>query len=102
MLGFLRQTSLRRLAIALLLVYGDFMFGTIIIDTYKKDETYEITDAIDDICCANDNYGWSSAGIYCFWNYYTREVFYSVSHTCEVQCNSSASIIKITNETSFN
>ncbi len=27
---------------------------------------------------------------------------YSVSHACEVQCNSSASIIKITNETSFN
>jgi predicted GIY-YIG superfamily endonuclease len=52
------------------------MFGTIIIDTYKKDETYEIADAIDDICCANDNYGWSSAGIYSFWNYHTREVFY--------------------------
>jgi hypothetical protein len=52
------------------------MFGTIIIDTYKKDETSEIADAIDYICCANDKYGWSSAGIYCFWNYYTKEVFY--------------------------
>jgi hypothetical protein len=52
------------------------MFGTVIIDAYKKDETYEIAYAINDICCANDNYGWSSAGIYCFWNYYTREIFY--------------------------
>lgn len=35
-----------------------------------------MADAIDDLCCPNDNYGWVSAGIYCFWDYYTHEVLY--------------------------
>lgn len=25
--------------------------------------------AIDDLCSPKDNYGWASAGIYCFWVY---------------------------------
>ena len=52
------------------------MFGTVILDAYTKDETKELADAINDLCCPNDNYGWASAGIYCFWDYYTREVLY--------------------------
>lgn len=52
------------------------MFGTVIIDAYSKEERKEIADAIEDLCSPIDNYGWASAGIYCFWNYYTKEVLY--------------------------
>lgn len=52
------------------------MFGTVIIDAYTKDETEALAYAIDDICCPSDNYGWASAGIYCFWDYNTHEVLY--------------------------
>ncbi|HOV27754.1 MAG TPA: hypothetical protein PK566_15525 [Pseudobacteroides sp.] len=52
------------------------MFGTVIIDAYKKEEREELALAIDDICSPNDNYGWASAGIYCFWDYYSEEVLY--------------------------
>lgn len=52
------------------------MFGTVIIDAYRKDETLEMADAIEDLCSPNDNYGWASAGIYCFWDYYAEEVLY--------------------------
>ncbi|WP_243137016.1 hypothetical protein [Alkaliphilus serpentinus] len=52
------------------------MFGTVIIDAYSKDERQEIADSIDDLCSPKDNYGWASAGIYCFWDYYAEEVLY--------------------------
>lgn len=52
------------------------MFGTVIIDAYKKNETIQIAEALDDLCSPNDNYGWASAGIYCFWDYYNHKVFY--------------------------
>lgn len=52
------------------------MFGTIIIDAYEENEVNEIVDALDDLCNPNDSYGWASAGIYCFWDYYTKEVYY--------------------------
>ncbi|WP_221803546.1 GIY-YIG nuclease family protein [Paenibacillus typhae] len=51
------------------------MFATIILDAYKKDEVQQISDALDDLCNAN-GYGWASAGIYCFWDYYTNEIYY--------------------------
>ena len=35
-----------------------------------------LAEAINDICCPNDNYGWASAGIYSFWDYYTNEILY--------------------------
>lgn len=34
------------------------MFGTTIIDAYKKDEVDEIVYALDDLCSPRDNYGW--------------------------------------------
>ena len=40
------------------------MFGTVIIDAYRKEEALEMADAIDDLCSPTDNYGWASAGIY--------------------------------------
>lgn len=52
------------------------MFGTVILDAYRKSETIELATAIDDICCPKDHYGWASAGIYSFWDYYTHEVLY--------------------------
>ena len=52
------------------------MFGTVIIDAYRQNEVYEMADAIDDLCSPNDNYGWASAGIYCFWDYYAEAVLY--------------------------
>lgn len=52
------------------------MFGTVILDAYTKKEINPLAFAIDDLCSPSDNYGWSSAGIYCFWNYYTNEVLY--------------------------
>lgn len=52
------------------------MFGTVILDAYSPDETKELSDAIDDLCCPNDGYGWASAGIYSFWDYNTHEVLY--------------------------
>ncbi len=52
------------------------MFGTVIIDAYKKDETLELAKAVDDLCNPNDNYGWASAGIYSFWDYNTHEILY--------------------------
>ena len=52
------------------------MFGTVIIDAYVKDDTENLANAIDDICCPSDSYGWASAGIYSFWDYNTHEVLY--------------------------
>ena len=52
------------------------MFGTVIMDAYRQSETEELAVAIDDLCNPNDSYGWASAGIYCFWDYYAEEVLY--------------------------
>lgn len=35
------------------------MFGTVIIDAYRKDETQGIAKALDDLCSPKDNYGWN-------------------------------------------
>ena len=55
---------------------GENMFGTVVIDAYRKEEALEMAEAIDDLCGPNDNYGWASAGIYCFWDYYIEEILY--------------------------
>jgi len=52
------------------------MFATIINDVYKKECAEEIAAALDDLCSPNDNYGWSSDGIYCYWDYNTKEIYY--------------------------
>ena len=52
------------------------MFGTVIIDAYTKDEAEEVAGALDDLCSPCDGYGWASAGIYSFWDYYTHEILY--------------------------
>lgn len=56
------------------------MFGTVIIDAYRKEEILEMANAIDDLCSPTDNCGWASAGIYCFWDYCSiRTVFRALS-----------------------
>lgn len=52
------------------------MFGTIIQDAYEMKNTKDIVDALDHVCNPNDGYGWASSGIYCFWDYETKEVLY--------------------------
>ena len=43
---------------------------------FSGEEALEMADAIDDLCSPTDNYGWASAGIYCFWDYYAEAVLY--------------------------
>jgi GIY-YIG catalytic domain. len=52
------------------------MFGTVILDTYKKSDKLLIAKALDELCSPKDSYGWGSAGIYCFWDYYNEEILY--------------------------
>jgi hypothetical protein len=52
------------------------MFGTIIMDAYMADESEKMASLIEEICSPMDSLGWASAGIYSFWNYYTKEVLY--------------------------
>lgn len=52
------------------------MFGTIILDTYEESEKNKLADSIEEICSPMDSYGWSSAGIYSFWDYYTKQILY--------------------------
>lgn len=58
------------------IVFKDILFGTIIIDAYSEDEVEIISKSLDEICSPSDAYGWSSAGIYCFWDYDTKEIYY--------------------------
>lgn len=52
------------------------MFETVIIDAFRKEETIDMANAVDDLCGSEDNYGWASAGIYCFWDYYAEAILY--------------------------
>lgn len=52
------------------------MFCTIISDAYKNDEREKMYEWIDDLCSPRDNWGWASNGVYCYWNYKTKEILY--------------------------
>jgi len=52
------------------------MFGTFIVDSFTKNEAQDIADALDEICSPGDSVGWASTGIYSFWDYYTKEIYY--------------------------
>jgi len=49
---------------------------TVLTDVYRQFEATALGDALDDLCSPNDNYGWSSAGIYAFWRPDNQEVLY--------------------------
>lgn len=52
------------------------MLGTIILQSYRRNQRKEIVKALDNLCNPNDTYGWSSSGLYAYWNYYTKELLY--------------------------
>lgn len=52
------------------------MFCTIISDAYKNDEREKMYEWIDDLCSPSDTWGWASNGIYCYWDYKTKEILY--------------------------
>lgn len=52
------------------------MFCTIINDAYKKEDAMKIAIALDYLCSPRDGNGWASNGIYCYWDYYTKEILY--------------------------
>lgn len=52
------------------------MLITILSDQYSSNESWEIADALSDLCSPDDPYGWSSAGLYCFWNPIDFEILY--------------------------
>ncbi len=58
------------------LLTGTVLFGTIIIDTYSIDETKDIYDAMDIVCNRKNYFSFDHYGIYCFWDYYTKEILY--------------------------
>lgn len=51
------------------------MLATIIIDAYKKDDTKDVLSSLERLTRIG-NGNWSSAGVYSYWNYSTREVLY--------------------------
>lgn len=44
------------------------MFGTVLWDVYRENEANDLHAAIEDIASAKDNYGWSSTGVYAFYD----------------------------------
>jgi len=52
------------------------MLATVIVDKYRASETGRIEAALEGLCSPEDNYGWSSSGIYCFWDVQSKEVLY--------------------------
>jgi hypothetical protein len=52
------------------------MWGTVIVDTYSADEKAEVADALEALCSPSDTAGWSSAGIYIFWQPRPRRLLY--------------------------
>lgn len=52
------------------------MLATVILDTYTLEESKFLADALEEVASASDSYGWSSSGIYCFWNPLTKKILY--------------------------
>ncbi|MDQ0361857.1 hypothetical protein [Breznakia pachnodae] len=75
------------------------MFGTVILDSFSKKEIVEIKKALEILCNPSDYYGWSSHGIYCFWDYNTKEVLYiGLASDLELRFCQHLGIIRTTNE----
>ena len=52
------------------------MLATVIVNRYGAADAGEMADAIEDLCSPNDACGWSSSGVYCFWNVASKEILY--------------------------
>jgi hypothetical protein len=44
------------------------VLATILHDVFEVSEAPALRDALDELCCPTDNYGWASTGVYCFFN----------------------------------
>lgn len=42
----------------------------------KKKDAKEIANSLEEICSPNDFVGWASSGVYSFWNFDTKEIYY--------------------------
>jgi hypothetical protein len=51
------------------------MLGTIMLESYIKDDAREVWAALKDLC-PRSGWAWAPAGIYCYWDPKTREVLY--------------------------
>jgi hypothetical protein len=54
----------------------DPRLATIVLNRYSATSAKHLADALDMMCAPTDAYGWSSSGIYVFWNPATKEVLY--------------------------
>ncbi|MDX1933468.1 MAG: hypothetical protein SFU56_12735 [Capsulimonadales bacterium] len=52
------------------------MLATFISDVFRKSEIEQIAFALDDLCDPRRNFGWASAGLYCFWDIQSKEIYY--------------------------
>ncbi|UUV20037.1 GIY-YIG nuclease family protein (plasmid) [Fusobacteria bacterium ZRK30] len=55
---------------------GSGLYGTIINESYKKNEIKEMVKALGEVCNKKDAYSFHSNCIYFFWNYETKEIYY--------------------------
>jgi hypothetical protein len=51
------------------------MLGTIMLESYTKDDTREVWAALRDLC-PRTGWAWAPAGIYCYWQPESREILY--------------------------
>jgi len=58
------------------LLTGTVLFGTVIIDTYTADEAKDIFKALDIVCNRKGYFSFDHYGIYCFWDFYSKEILY--------------------------
>ena len=52
------------------------VWGTIIIDAYRDDERREVYDALESLFGPTSGTSWSTAGIYVYWDFTSREILY--------------------------
>jgi hypothetical protein len=52
------------------------MWGSILHETYSADSAVQLAESLEDLFSPLDTWGWSSGGVYCFWDPESREPLY--------------------------
>jgi len=52
------------------------MWGSFILDIYRREEAADVRDALDELLGPESGSGWSTGGVYLFWNPTSREPLY--------------------------
>lgn len=52
------------------------MWGSFILDIYRRDEAADVRDALEELLGPESGSGWSTGGVYLFWNPASREPLY--------------------------